>query len=356
MQTPAVLDFDAILAPIPGDSPAGAYLREEDRTLYDSIRGNARQARSAEDRILPEAGSPLQAALPEWRTVRDNAVLALSSKTKDLEIAAYLIEALLRLNGPAGLRDGFRVVRELVERWWDALYPMPEEDIWERVVILAGLNGSSEQPGTLPRALDMLRLAEPTGGMALHFTEYHDAVGRARKNPDGPDQLADLKAAVAATPTAFYQALAADFAAAKDEFARMTAALDERCGSKSPGSSDIARKLEKCADIVQELAGDRLAEASAAEGEAPAPGTQPTAATASPSGAMSREGALAHLLQLAAFFERTEPQSVIPHALRQVVRWGKLSLPQLMMELIEDRDARDKFFGKVGLAPTETQS
>ena len=32
---------------------------------------------------------------------------------------------------------------------------MPEDDdVWTRVAILAGLNGYSEQPGTLPRAMD----------------------------------------------------------------------------------------------------------------------------------------------------------------------------------------------------------
>ena len=59
----------------------------------------------------------------DWRPVFDLAVQALTEKTKDLEITVFLLEALVRRDGLAGLAAGFHLVRELCERYWEQLYP-----------------------------------------------------------------------------------------------------------------------------------------------------------------------------------------------------------------------------------------
>ncbi len=65
----------------------------------------------------------------------------------------------------------------------------------------------------------------------------------------------------------------------------------------------------------------------------------------------TREDAFRELLKLADFFRRTEPQAVLSFALEQVVRWGRLSLPELMMELIPDEAPRKNLFKQVGIRP-----
>ena len=42
---------------------------------------------------------------------------------------------------------------------------------------------------------------------------------------------------------------------------------------------------------------------------------------------------------VAEYFRRTEPQSIMPYALEQVVHWGKMSLPELLSELIPEEAA-----------------
>ena len=49
---------------------------------------------------------------PDWRPVWEYGQQALAEKSKDLEITAFIIEALLRLHSFAGLRDGFRLARD----------------------------------------------------------------------------------------------------------------------------------------------------------------------------------------------------------------------------------------------------
>src|SRR5689334_2502030 len=96
---PEGFDLDALLGPIPGDAPAGADLRADasPQSLYYRLRDARAEARAAERAL--EADDPLSAPPPEWRTIRDLGVEALGGYTKDLEIAAWLTEALLRGDG-----------------------------------------------------------------------------------------------------------------------------------------------------------------------------------------------------------------------------------------------------------------
>src|SRR5262249_58287571 len=101
-------------------------------------------------------------ATPEWRPVRDRAIKALAEKSKDLEITAYLIEALVRMEGFAGLRDGFRLGGGLVERFWDGLYPSPDEEgLATRVAPLTGLNGDNAE-GTLLNPIARIPITDAT--------------------------------------------------------------------------------------------------------------------------------------------------------------------------------------------------
>src|SRR5262249_58644154 len=67
----------------------------------------------------------------------------------------------------------------------------------------------------------------------------------------------------------------------------------------------------------------------------------------------TRDDAFRRLLEVADFFRRTEPQSVVPHALEQVVRWGRMSLPELLVELIPEEAPRKGLFKQVGIRPPE---
>jgi type VI secretion system protein ImpA len=355
MSSPPVLDLDALLAPISGDNPAGVYLRSEDRNAFDAIKSGARQGRQNEDRATPESGGAATAGMSDWRAVKPAAISALAEKTKDLEICSYLIEALLRVHGPAGMRDGFKVARELVERYWDNLYPMPDDDgdLHTRVAILGGLNGDTDTPGTLPVAITRMVLASPPGANTLYFTDYHDAVGKARKDTEsGTDYLEPLRNAIKAVDARAVRALNADLKEASQEAVALEDVLSQKAGRAAPGLNYIRRELERCQDALKELAGSILDEpVDAPTTDDAGTATDGLAAGTGRAGGpvRDREGALRTLEEIASFFDKTEPHSVIPYALRQVVRWGKLSLPELLNELITDRQTRTSLYERVGI-------
>ena len=68
---------------------------------------------------------------------------------------------------------------------------------------------------------------------------------------------------------------------------------------------------------------------------------------------MTRELAFRLLAELALFFRRVEPHSPISHHIEQAVRWGKMTLPELLEELIADENSRQQVFTRVGIERPE---
>ena len=104
------------LQPIAGDNPAGADLR------YDVRLGAIKEARREED--LP--GSERKVA--DWGAVVATTSQLLGKETKDLQLAVWLAEALMRKQGPGGLATGLAVLNGLVSQFWEGVHPLPQDE------------------------------------------------------------------------------------------------------------------------------------------------------------------------------------------------------------------------------------
>src|SRR5262245_44090283 len=133
-----VIDVDQLLAPIPGDKPCGRDLRKDpsSEAPYYLLRNRFRVAKTAErEAVLACLSAEYEDLLelseqtrPFWIDVSEMAQTLLRDASKDLDVAAYLLEALVRLHGFAGLRDGLEVAVGLVETWSDQLHPLSEDE------------------------------------------------------------------------------------------------------------------------------------------------------------------------------------------------------------------------------------
>jgi type VI secretion system protein ImpA len=108
-------------------------------------------------------------------------------------------------------------------------------------------------------------------------------------------------------------------------------------------------------DVVQDVARDKLKKALAKDEAAVSEG--PAGTGAGPGGTnntiRTRDDAFHQLLKVADFFQRTEPHSPVSFALEQVVRWGRMPLPELLAELIPEEGPRKSLFQRVGIRPPE---
>jgi type VI secretion system protein ImpA len=374
MPSPDVLDFAKLLAPIPGDSPVGVDLRANagPTSLYYQVKDGRNNARAAERRMEGGLEDPVP---PDWKSVVKSATKALTDASKDLEITAYLIEALCRTDGFAGLRDGFKLAKKLVEQFWDQIYPVPDEEgIITRVAPLTGLNGEDAE-GTLIAPINRIPLTDSGDVGRLTYSNYLQAVAtgkmldpkaKEKKIAGGAMHMELFQKAVDGTPPAFYRALFDDLTATLAEFAELGKVLDAKAGSSAPPASNIRSTMENVLGAINDVARAKLAITQASKPvdakDAEANGTADHSANgkAEPEEVgeklpviRNREDALNAILQLGDYFRRTEPHSFVPYALEQAVRWGRMPLPELMIELIADDGPRKALFKQVGMRPPE---
>lgn len=366
MATPETFDIQALLNPISEENPVGEdpRLDSSPTSPYYLIKDTRNQARAAERQAL--MGGEVDP--PDWAPLLELVPEALSSLAKDLEITTYFIEALCRVHGLAGIRDGFRLARELVERYGDDIYPTPDEDGLEtRLAPLTSLNGEGAD-GTLISPIRMIPLTLPGEFGEFSLADYQQAQALDKLSEDARQRQIELGVAtqpaisstVAETDVSFYLTLQADLESALSELQELTQTLDNKYGHESPPTVTIRGVLEDFQNAIRILAGDRIAaaapleEVETVEEESGSPDGAATPATAPPVAAggeiQTREDAFRQIMRLAEFFRKTEPHTPISFALERVVRWGRMPFPQLLRELSRETGSVEELFKLVGIS------
>jgi type VI secretion system protein ImpA len=364
---PDGIDMEALLAPIPGELATGADLREDftPQSFYYRLRDARSEARAAE-RAADANPADDAAPPPQWRTVRDLSLQALSGKTKDLEIAAWLTEALVRSDGLRGLAAGAHLIGGLAKAYWDTLYPMPDEEgIATRVAPVSGLNGEGGG-GTLIQPLRKLPLfSRPDGGM-LAYWQYEQAeelkgeanAARVKQRlAAGVLPLDLLENEARAAGQARFAILRGTAKQAGREWSDMSEVLDAKAGGDGPPTSHIRDLVIKITTMVSRYApaeSDEEPDAEAPEAEAEGGDAAGAPQAGRPArAAPSREDMLRELSRIAEYFKKTEPQSPLAYTLDEAVRRGRLSWPELLAEVIADPTARHNVLIQLGIRPPE---
>jgi type VI secretion system protein ImpA len=367
----ATIDIDALAAPLDGDSPAGVDLREDVRfdSPYQALKSLREEAMGME-RAMQQGGGADGAdhatARSNWQEVVRAAQEILAEQSKDLEICALLVEALIRTDGIAGVRDGFILADRLVESMWDDLHPRIDPDdpdsLEDRLAAFNGLDGGA-QPGTLARFFLQLPVTASNGLDDFLAYQLEQASNQRESGDDNGDSglgftMADIRQAADKTPLAFYQEISREL----EEVESARIALDKRftdlCGFDAPSMGRTREAIEKLQGHVRFLAGERLdaAAAEAEAGEAPEggasadAGAEPGAASggragvAAPAGAIqNREDAISRLRKIAEWFRKNEPHSPLSYSLENLARWAGMPLDQLISEWIEDDSALERY-------------
>lgn len=369
-------ELEAILAPIPGDQPAGIDLREDSTptSVYFRLRDARADARDAErqaDSPGQEGGGGDEALQGKWRPVATLAASALKESTKDLEIATWLTEALVRTAGLAGLTAGAWVIGGLVESYWDNVFPLPEEgDMEFRVAAVAGLSGQGAD-GTLMQPLRKLGLfARPDGApfclwqyqSSLELAAIVDPERREQRIAAGVVPFENVENEARAAGSAHWSALRAELVDAMSAWEAMGRMLDEKAGPASPSGIRVRDALQLMLDTCNRFAPVDATEVAPSDGEqageagvVPAPvGSVASAAGAAVSGPIaSREQALRQLGEIAEWFKRYEPNSPIGYTLDEAMRRARMAWPELVAELIADEAARSALLTSLGMKRPE---
>jgi type VI secretion system protein ImpA len=373
MPTPPVIDVDRLLAPISASAPTGSDIRTDfsPQSSYFALKDAQARARTDERRRRTEyEDQPDTGFRPEdWDPVIEHGELILTEKSKDLEVATWYLEALLRQQGFAGVRDGLRLIRELVEHFWDGIFPQPDEDgLATTVSALGALNGV-DGPGTLIWPISNIPITEGQSWGAWQYRQAQTLDGAAddekqKRVAEGGVTLEMFEEAVTSSPTRFYVDMLQDLQQAQQELQKLTALLDEKCGTDSsgypiaPSTTSINDALSEALQILKSATSGLVLETESPTDAATSAGGAVGASTRAGSGGgimvdhatMSREQAFKSILQLAEFFKKTEPHSPVAYLLEKSVRGGKMPLPRLLRELIKDDPMLSELFRVMGVS------
>lgn len=256
------LDIEALLTPCPGENPAGDDLRYTQ--VYEAI---AEARRSEDGRAMGDWQREVKTA--DWDKVITLAGEALSKKSKDLQIAAWLTEALASVEGFDGLGVGLSIMVGFMEKFWDTAYPLIKDDDLEyRVAPFEFLNDKvtmcvRQAPLTDKRTTpgySWLKWQESrdVGTEADTKNRYGDFDEQKKQRRD--EKIAEGKltaeafdAAVAQSSAAFCQVLADSAALCQQRFIALDKAVDEKFGREAPKISDLGQTIEECLRLVNKI-------------------------------------------------------------------------------------------------------
>jgi len=331
---------DDLLNPIPGNNPCGENLR------YDPVYDKIKEARFEDEDDAPQG---------EWQRARKKADFplviklasdALTKKSKDLQLAAWLSEATLRRESFAALPECISFLQKLQEQFWENCYPEIED-------------GSPElrcapQEWFASRCDYILRRL-PLTKNGLTWIDYQtkrtvptddDAKADEKKNEIREDAIRDGKLTpeewnegFAATPKEFYEQLVASLDASLDATGSLDQFCDTKYGSDGPSLGKLRAVLEEVrtlANILYTEKGGPDSEQPAGEEGADAEGTTEAVSTepgATPARARSGaawaepadpEAASMLVARIAEYLRRQDASHVAPYLLIRALRWGEL--------------------------------
>ena len=257
---------EQLLAAISEASPSGEDLR------YTPLYEDLKEARRSEDAL---ALGDWQRAVKssDWDRVIALSVASLSERTKDLQIAAWLSEALTAAEGFQGLGIGLELLTGLLERFWDGVHPVIEEgDLEGRAAIFEFLN---EKLSLYLKQVPLTNPRNTPGYSWIHWQESR-AVGSeadtknscgevdAEKKKLREERVAEgglcveaFDAAVAWSDCSFSQALLASVKHCEQAFEVLDAVVDEKFGRNAPRLAELGAAIKECLRLVKRMYPDQ---------------------------------------------------------------------------------------------------
>jgi type VI secretion system protein ImpA len=370
MTTDIEAELGPLLQPISEAEPCGPAMRS------DPVFTEIRLAREEDDPTLPmgQWERPLKKA--DWALINERCRAFLATRTKDLQLAAWLLEAWTRQTGWVGFEKGLCLVNELVVRYWEEVHPRIDEDgdSDARVAPLQWLNESL--PLTLRVHVPLITLADrkpPRIALAewdkLTAAELAgESIEPAGDSEEPPVTRAEVLAAALADRSGRHVKQLALVRESLAHLAAMTQWLDDKLGRDAPNLHKLRGTLEAVERVMLQFQPPPVVEAAppAATEEESSPMPDATDAAPLDTGSIapivtrpavtvpradvqSREEAYRALEALADYLGQIEPHSPTPYLIRRAVSWGRMPLPELMQEILREEGDLNRMTTLLGL-------
>ena len=377
--------MEELVNPISADAPGGEYLKGN-RTLYRGLRNTFNMAQSSFRQLVesPDATADeelLNANTSNWEELARQCEDTLKNTSKDVEVFCWLATAQLFKRDPFGcLASVLEVFAQTIETLWSDLNPKPpieklkaddeagQQREWaeHRIKPLLQLVGDTADSGLLYMPLQMIVLVGGIDYSRYFSAERNGDLGSLKEEAQAA--FSSEKSQVTETITSLGQIYAGlerlesvvnercredgatglSFRFVKESVERLINALRYLVGDQynvwplDPVEEATAPEVEAAVESVETAAENTLSEPTLSAESAPMPAQAqvPDAivSLAQPGEIYNRDQAFQELRKIADYFQRTEPHSPVYMLLERAIRWGYMSLPELLNEMVGDNN------------------
>ncbi len=336
-----------ILNPIAGDNPAGQSLRYA--PIYDKIKEARR-----EDDELNQGAWQTERKVADWVQVSKLCQDAIATQSKDLQLAVWLAEALLKREGIRGFREGLKLCHGLLDKFWDTLYPEVEDgDLEQRAAPLDWLGSTGGAISSIQLPIMAVK-SVPLCKDGYSFIQYKESrvvgfedqaqskeqkAAREKALKEGKPAPEIFDKSFVETPKAFYVDLEKQFDAAAKTVAELEEICKQKFGDAAPGLGRLSEGLTEVRQLVHSLLQKKRetepdpveevpveAAEGAAEGAAAAEGGGASIGLGSHVSAepAERREAIAAVVAAAGVLRKRDPFGPAAYLMLRGLRWGEL--------------------------------
>jgi hypothetical protein len=240
-------------------------------------------------------------------------------RSKDLQFAAWLLEAWIQLDGFAGAARGIELMQGLCAAFWEEMYPAIADGLEARLAPIQWVNEK------MARRIRLIALTQPTieNVLAYSLADWDVAL----RNPSGGGSkptvtMASFQQSVGLTSHEWLLGVHRDALETVAGVRAFDALIDEKAGKLAPGLLQFRNE----------------------GGLSPVPFTSSGSQTALVANEISQSGrpirsraeAYSLLEEIAAFLHQTDPHSPTPYLLFRAISWGDMHFDELLPELVRN--------------------
>ncbi|KXO14341.1 Uncharacterized protein ImpA [Moritella sp. JT01] len=361
---------ESLLLPIDGDQFCGIYLKS-DKQKFRPLRNEFNVAQTSQRQLMQtpdpaEMDSLQDANIEHWRSLSSSLIEIFKTTSKDIELAGWMLAAQIVIDPELnGLREASQWLQALVEGHWDEVHPvLPDNKIKSESDKLKEINafkvkgfvqlvGESEDSSLVYSPFLMLPLIGD-----LNYSRY---LSEERKG--GLPELRQQYQNVAMGERAKVTSLMQNLVLIRDAINAVEAHVVSVCQQyllPQPGFKFVVGLITNVLKAMEYVSGLKSKNTLVTKAERQ-PETNESSHVdggeknmqvkedsvnhhASLGGlpdnnqSFNRDDAFHQLRTLAEFFRKVEPHSPVSYLLEKAIRWGYLSLPELMSELLLNQE------------------
>lgn len=337
MQSEKIIDIDSLVEKISEEVPQGVDVRTDTQTqsLYYDLKEIRHNLRQQEDEIL--LNEDQQAIMPSWQAVIEQTINLLSKHTKDLEIAAWLVEGLVREHAYQGLIVGCQLLKHLVDQYAEIIYPEADEDgDVSRLLAVAMLNGS-QYPGTVTSAINLAPVIELTEH-SLTIWELYQLQGLSSEQLAEHPLVKSFESVSQEQKSLIVETWQQSLIAITELDTALTNAYSKQAPSLAQLTQAISGSLKMFKHILNTFYPDESSEPEIL-----------TEKTIESDKAVGRQIAINAIKTALEYYQHTEPHSPILYLLQRSLRWSEQSLQQILSEIIVHEELEFDFARILGM-------